>query len=803
MTTQTEIDDALLWKELEAFHDKFDYIWFSGGHFEPKNRSDGSFDKNPKGLPQHGKINRSNHKCYHKDHSVIAVKTGKESGITVLDFDDEDEFWNEFCDKFPNYQNFFTVASASKGYHVYFKYFDVPTSHADKFDLLNDGAIVFAHGSFFDFNDKRWTHSAMVTSEKMTTITECPPDVLEWVKERISKKRQIDVVEATVKQPVVIQPIQESESEQQQKFNLMRKLIPLYSIERRSNYNTWLQMMFLLVKNFGYAGLELFDEFSRPASNYNKDQNRIKYETQCQQVQKIKKSFYLDLAKCWARKDAENDDGDEKLNAYFDLFPAEVGTSNLMGSTDQECAQICYELLKDKFVYSNKRLWHKKNYLWQKDAERILRDAIFNSGIKIYNEEGMFSWVQCKELGPKFTSILDKFATNENKKFNEELHESTINWICYLNGAWNFKEKKFYIWGSKETASIKTCVMLDRNFNPNRNEEKISEVYQDLFLNPLGENYAKSLTKIIARALSGAKDKLFANWTGPRNAGKGFLETALKLAFESYVMTGQNAENFAITDSKSRDKAYDYKWLADDEFVRFCTMSEISDTCILDGTICKSCSSGIDRKDVRIAYGHIINIRFETFFMFLNNFLPPIKPINAKTNMFDIQTENFFLEPHRYNYYSELFDNGATNVVVVENDSKSFTKEQFMNWARFAKTNLKYEMKNIDYVEAFEKIILNAYEDSIVESNVSIPIGIANEKQEKVYAKILEKYTITNDDDDIILQDDLKRFECKDFKLINIKAVLEAQGVKSFQYRKRDPEKFRDKKVLQGIRLQN
>jgi hypothetical protein len=77
-----------------------------------------------------------------------AIITGKKSNITVLDFDDIEEY-NRVIVQYPELKNHYTVKSPN-GYHIYFLYNPTLKTGVDcfksynKIDIRNDDAIIIA-----------------------------------------------------------------------------------------------------------------------------------------------------------------------------------------------------------------------------------------------------------------------------------------------------------------------------------------------------------------------------------------------------------------------------------------------------------------------------------------------------------------------------------------------------------------------------------------------------------------------------------------------------------------------------------
>ncbi len=97
---------------------------------------------------------------YGKAHTSFYIKTGKDFGITLLDFDTHDAY-NNWITLFPECKNYLTQ-NTKKGFHIFFKYSaDFPDSlanaeHADsncKIDIRSNGGLCVAYPTSYIHHD--------------------------------------------------------------------------------------------------------------------------------------------------------------------------------------------------------------------------------------------------------------------------------------------------------------------------------------------------------------------------------------------------------------------------------------------------------------------------------------------------------------------------------------------------------------------------------------------------------------------------------------------------------------------------
>jgi hypothetical protein len=94
----------------------------------------------------------------------FAIRTGKISNITVLDFDTEYAY-NTFLQNVPNFDTYFTVKT-KKGYHVYClynsnlkTYYNILKGYIDVLDIINDETVLICPpSSYIDLDGNIFTY---------------------------------------------------------------------------------------------------------------------------------------------------------------------------------------------------------------------------------------------------------------------------------------------------------------------------------------------------------------------------------------------------------------------------------------------------------------------------------------------------------------------------------------------------------------------------------------------------------------------------------------------------------------------
>ena len=180
---------------------------------------------------------------------------------------------------------------------------------------------------------------------------------------------------------------------------------------------------------------------------------------------------------------------------------------------------------------------------------------------------------------------------------------------------------------------------------------------------------------------------------GERNSGKGVICDLLKMAFGPFVLTF-NSENLLCSRLRGGgDAAKKQSWMAPLEFVRICLSNEIilgDGACKMDGNMVKRLASGGDEVEVRTNYKDEERKRLQcTAFMCCNE-CPPADPPDAYETL-------------------EVFSFGTKFVSQEEIDGREEGgRDVPEHWAP-ADPTIKGWIKNPDVIDAFTRIVLDAY----------------------------------------------------------------------------------------------
>jgi len=224
---------------------------------------------------------------YGKHHKGLAIKTGNESNLIVLDIDDVKE-WGRLLEEEERTEPIAVKAiSGSGGIHYYFKLTDdlkelKTTTNVIKdyegFDLRTEGGCIIAPPTIY-FN-KNLNKNAEYTWEKSIfehELTEMP----KWLKKKIFEKqneKQNEINQTKEKKEQKnIKPIDLLYCKlQKDKIKItdeqMSELIKIVNPKRADDYSTWIEMLFALKCENNDDNLIHFKEFSKRSEKYNEQE---------------------------------------------------------------------------------------------------------------------------------------------------------------------------------------------------------------------------------------------------------------------------------------------------------------------------------------------------------------------------------------------------------------------------------------------------------------------------------------------------------------------------------------------------
>jgi hypothetical protein len=234
--------------------------------------------------------------------------------------------------------------------------------------------------------------------------------------------------------------------------------------------------------------------------------------------------------------------------------------------------------------------------------------------------------------------IAAKALMPDDATFQALMWRSNIGVICYTNGLWDFKARRFFAY--EERPDVYPALVVPRAFPVERpSEALVAEVRQRLLLSTLGaEDVVDTYLALIARATAGDyADKQWAVMLGERNCGKGLLQEVNEGAWGPYVNT-VNSGAFLVQNFAAGDAAKAMSWAMDCEHKRQTYTNEVkcdvgNRAIKLDGNVLKNFQSGGDSMSARKNYCDERAFRVASKLIMNVNDLPEVTPRDALSTM--------------------------------------------------------------------------------------------------------------------------------------------------------------------------
>jgi hypothetical protein len=354
-----------------------------------------------------------------------------------------------------------------------------------------------------------------------------------------------------------------------------------------------------------------------------------------------------------------------------------------------------YKSCKGEYFVKHDNIWvsSKSNNEYFKN---IIENHIINTNI-IYavGDNGQFrSYTQSiKNINNCYKAILS-IAFEEDPDFFNNMLKSNKGYLPFLDGVYNFKDKKLYTY--EEKPDVIFTKKMNRKF-PIRNQDKIDEVKTKI-LKPIlsDENKLNYFLHCLSRSLAGyVEDKKWYSWVGFRNCGKSVLTLFLCNSFHEFVGTF-NADQLIYNKHGNSDPARAMSWVIPHKDKRLIISNEIKedddnetkkfDKIVIRGDLTKKLvSGGKDMIDVRADYGkEHLQITPQFSMVLCSNSSPDSNPQNALDTLETILFNSKFVD----------------DVKLLK-----------LNTAFKIKDNtIEDDIRNSDMIDAFTLIILDAFE---------------------------------------------------------------------------------------------
>jgi hypothetical protein len=346
----------------------------------------GEEKKKPIGLPKWTeiKIDNCDEFCKNTD-SCIAVITGEESNLTILDFDDSDAYENLIHDH-PDLKNYKTIKT-KHGYHIWFKYSQSlkTTTNSmkdlDSVDIRNDGAFAYTYPSKYNLlSGETFTYEDMGGE-----ILQLPQYLYSYFKSESKVKKNVkgkddDSVSSLSEDSVGFdnsnfKEVPENEFDELfKKYNIdVKRLLNIIHIDYIDNRDSWTQIVWAC-KNIGVPKNTII-EISKKSSNFDMEgfESVYKYDY---------KKYSIATLKHFAKLSNETEYEKIYIFSPFKL-------------SDRYLAEVFYDLYGENYILQDGHIYIYHKGKWIKDEScDLMKGNITEKLSKIIKQQ---QWIDFKK----------------------------------------------------------------------------------------------------------------------------------------------------------------------------------------------------------------------------------------------------------------------------------------------------------------------------------------------------------------------------------------------------------------------
>lgn len=307
-------------------------------------------------------------------HKAFAIRTGKNSNITVIDCDNI-EVYEKITSEYPSLLNTLRIKT-NRGHHLFLKYNEIFISNKGSFihfgnyaglDVRNDGGIVYSYPTkYYDGGKNEWVG---YTIEHDREIIDIPPDLVAIYK--LHKKVE------TSKKKKKVKNIKEKNNTKYNTQNTIDSNVNMLEINDIANninikyltdYDDWLKIITSLYTIGTTEAMDIARTISEKADNYCGDY-------------KFNRKWNADLnprditlgTLYYYSRISDEDTYNNIIGKYFDY------TSIHISCTEKDIAELAVKKFGDEFIYENKYLYRYNDVYWKKDnTKHYIKKYIMN-----------------------------------------------------------------------------------------------------------------------------------------------------------------------------------------------------------------------------------------------------------------------------------------------------------------------------------------------------------------------------------------------------------------------------------------
>lgn len=456
-----------------------------------------------------------------------------------------------------------------------------------------------------------------------------------------------------------------------------------------------------------------------------------------------------------------------RVSEWFDFVAAVAGgdapaAAPFFGSTDEDFSLAAYQRLRRDFVYSQGQLFFRDGHIWSNDA-RAFQSALRTSVIALKMKKRVVKEVKggttstellycemVKNLKNVCVLTEDKIVGNPDPAFYQKLHSTTLGKLCFNDGVYDFRTRRFCGWGSEELQRdpVYSLTKIHRNFPRAVDAGFQRECYAKVFEASMGAESAGRWVAFLARAVAGEiQDKRFATILTDRDCSKGVTNDWLMSAFGAYVRQAESRNFLVQKDRSATDAAKENGWLVDFQTVRLMLVQEFpldmtNRGMKINSALIKSINSGGDKIEGRKNFKDASTFNIQCASVFMVNDLPSYTTEDVLEACIQL-TSTIQFKSKEY-IERELLDAAGNDELVA------FRKRNY----KLADPHLREHVKTDAWADALVRIMIDHYGDAAV---VVPKPQVEGEQDVRLDERVLATFCLSGRDGDFTANDDLKR----------------------------------------------
>jgi P4 family phage/plasmid primase-like protien len=455
-------------------------------------------------------------------HKSRATRTGKISGITVIDFDDK-KVYKKLLEEHPELNECYTVRSPN-GYHIYFKYTDKLKTGVNCFekfpktDIRNDDAFIISPPTKYTKLDGE----KVKYKYKGGDIIDVPAYFFE--NELVNKISKVDIESDDEDDDEVITPGPAKNNSKDKEINF---LLSLLSSQYYDNWHHWLRVAFIIFNETN--DYKILDNFSKKSKTKYDPVNNLKiwngFTTKKDNLKIASLKMYA--KECNAQEYAK----------YYKLC------FNFKSCNTSSIAEHFKSLYGDKFLYTNDTLYYFNGVYWKKDNKLNAHLSLFLSNDYFNLLIGLFQEFETQNTDESKQKTINEVRNYIYKLRNSGKRDGFIKDIlieiskdvkfdthshlfAFENCIFNTDTLAFESPNFEDYISLTTGFDYDNNYDENLVQE-LDKFINTIFPDPELKSFYLS---VLSSGLQGKNLEKFIIASGSGGNGKGVInELALDL----------------------------------------------------------------------------------------------------------------------------------------------------------------------------------------------------------------------------------------------------------------------------------